>query len=59
MKKQKIKMNFYYILWIVSVIIWNFGFPTAEPYMDVVFAVIIPFFIRFPLKIFKKIKSNT
>ena len=30
-----------YLLWLLSVILWNFGFPEAEPVYDVIAAVIL------------------
>ena len=32
-----------YLLWLLSVILWNFGFPEAEPVYDVIAAVILGF----------------
>ena len=33
-----------YIIWLVGVILWNFGFPNAPPIADVVVvAVLLPF----------------
>jgi len=33
-----------YIIWLIGVIIWNFGFPKATPLEDVLVAVILSFF---------------
>ena len=33
-----------YIIWLVGVIIWNYGFPQATPLEDVLVAVILSFF---------------
>tara|TARA_B100000579_G_C22685670_1_gene782485 strand:+ start:757 stop:897 length:141 start_codon:yes stop_codon:yes gene_type:complete len=33
-----------YIIWLIGVIIWNFGFPKASPLEDVLVAVILSFF---------------
>jgi len=30
-----------YILWLVGVIIWNFGYPSARPIEDVIAAIIL------------------
>ncbi len=30
-----------YIIWLIGVIVWNFGFPKATPFEDVVVAVIL------------------
>ena len=32
-----------YLLWLLSVILWNFGFPDAKPISDVIAAVILGF----------------
>ena len=32
-----------YIIWLIGVIIWNFGFPEAVPIADVVAAIILSF----------------
>jgi hypothetical protein len=32
-----------YIIWLIGVIIWNFGFPNATPTADVIFAVLLSF----------------
>ena len=36
MKKNKI-----FLLWLLLVVIWNFGVPTAQPIYDVLVAVIL------------------
>ena len=38
-----------YIIWLIMVIAWNYGFPTASPFEDVLMAMIIGF-IAFKLK---------
>ena len=30
-----------YIIWLVGVIIWNFGYPSARPIEDVIVAIIL------------------
>ena len=30
-----------YIIWLVGVIIWNFGYPSAKPIEDVIVAIIL------------------
>ena len=30
-----------YIIWLIGVIVWNFGFPEAEPIADVVAAILL------------------
>tara|TARA_B100001113_G_C20588795_1_gene396497 strand:+ start:362 stop:502 length:141 start_codon:yes stop_codon:yes gene_type:complete len=32
-----------YIIWLIGVIIWNFGVPNASPLEDVVVAIILSF----------------
>ena len=32
-----------YIIWLIGVIIWNFGFPEAMPIADVVAAILLSF----------------
>jgi hypothetical protein len=35
------KLN--WIIWLILVVLWNFGFPKATPFQDVVVAVILSF----------------
>ena len=30
-----------YIIWLVGVVLWNFGYPTAKPIEDVIAAIIL------------------
>tara|TARA_A100001234_G_scaffold74288_1_gene65661 strand:+ start:264 stop:410 length:147 start_codon:yes stop_codon:yes gene_type:complete len=30
-----------YLIWIIGVILWNFGYPTATPMEDVVVAILL------------------
>ncbi len=32
-----------YIIWLIGVIIWNYGFPNASPLEDVLVAIILSF----------------
>ena len=32
-----------YIIWLVGVIFWNFGFPKAPPFADVIVAILLSF----------------
>jgi hypothetical protein len=32
-----------YIIWLIGVIAWNFGFPNATPIADVIVAIILSF----------------
>tara|TARA_B100000965_G_scaffold201766_1_gene168459 strand:- start:536 stop:679 length:144 start_codon:yes stop_codon:yes gene_type:complete len=43
-----------YIIWLVGVILWNFGYPAAEPIEDVLAAIILSF-ISFFLKKYLKL----
>ncbi len=36
-----------YIIWLVGVIVWNYGFPKASPLEDVLVAIILSFFSMF------------
>jgi hypothetical protein len=38
-----------YIIWLIGVIVWNFGFPEAIPAADVVAAILLSF-LSFSLK---------
>ena len=32
-----------YIVWLIGVILWNFGFPSAPPIADVIVAILLSF----------------
>ena len=32
-----------YIIWLIGVVLWNFGFPNASPIADVIVAIILSF----------------
>ncbi|WP_023648646.1 hypothetical protein [Candidatus Pelagibacter ubique] len=32
-----------YIIWLIGVILWNFGFPSAPPIADVIVAILLSF----------------
>jgi hypothetical protein len=32
-----------YIIWLIGVILWNFGFPEAKPIEDVIVAILLSF----------------
>ena len=38
-----------YIIWLIGIILWNFGYPAANPIEDVLAAVVLSF-ISFGLK---------
>jgi len=33
-----------FVIWLVLVIAWNFGYPGASPFEDVIIAIILAFF---------------
>ena len=43
-----------YIIWLVGVVLWNFGYPSAKPIEDVIAAVILSF-ISMELKKYLKL----
>tara|TARA_B100000073_G_scaffold330771_1_gene319523 strand:- start:320 stop:460 length:141 start_codon:yes stop_codon:yes gene_type:complete len=43
-----------FIIWLIGVIIWNFGYPIASPLEDVVAAVILSFLSMYLKKFIKK-----
>ena len=43
-----------YIIWLIGVIVWNFGFPQAPPIADVAAAIILSF-VSFGLKKYLKL----
>ena len=32
-----------YFIWLIGVVLWNFGYPTAKPLEDVIAAIILSF----------------
>ena len=42
-----------FVIWLVMVIAWNFGYPEASPFEDVLFAVILALFNIFLKKYLK------
>ena len=32
-----------YIIWLIGVVLWNFGYPTAAPILDVIAAISLSF----------------
>ena len=32
-----------YVIWLIGVILWNYGYPEAEPALDVLAAIILSF----------------
>jgi hypothetical protein len=32
-----------YIIWLIGVVLWNFGFPNAYPIADVIVAILLSF----------------
>ena len=43
-----------YIIWLIGVILWNFGYPIATPTEDVLAAIVLSF-ISFGLKKYLKL----
>tara|TARA_Y100001960_G_scaffold282437_1_gene316764 strand:- start:1228 stop:1368 length:141 start_codon:yes stop_codon:yes gene_type:complete len=43
-----------YFIWLVGVILWNFGYPEAKPIEDVIAAVVLSF-VSFGLKKYFKL----
>jgi hypothetical protein len=41
------KLNKIFILWLILVALWNFGFPSAPPIYDVIAAVILSFLSKY------------
>ena len=48
-----LKNNKIYLIWLVGVITWNYGFPQATPLLDVLAALILSF-LSFALKKYLK-----
>jgi len=42
-----------FIIWLIGVILWNFGYPVASPFEDVIAAVILSFISIYLKKIIK------
>ena len=42
-----------YIIWLIGVVLWNFGYPSAAPILDVIAAVILSFMSMNLKKYFK------
>ena len=38
-----LKKNKIYFIWLIGVIAWNYGFPQAAPFLDVLAAIILSF----------------
>ena len=50
---KNIKIIFWFI-WFFLVFIWNYGYPEASPFFDVLVAVLLSILNLIVLKIFKK-----
>ena len=50
---KNIKITFWFI-WFLLVIIWNYGYPEASPFLDVLIAVLLSMLNLTVLKFFKK-----
>jgi len=42
-----------FIIWLIGVILWNFGYPSASPIEDVIVAVILSFISMYLKKFIK------
>ena len=42
-----------FIIWLIGVFLWNFGYPTASPLEDVIAAVILSFISMYLKKLIK------
>ena len=42
-----------YIIWLIGVILWNFGYPEAKPIEDVIAAIILSFISMYLKKYLK------
>jgi len=36
-----------FFIWIILIIIWNYGYPEAEPLLDVIASLVLYFFSKF------------
>ena len=36
-----------FLIWFILIILWNFGFPSADPIFDVIIAVLLSFIMKF------------
>ena len=43
-----------WLIWFILVIIWNYGFPEANPFLDVLVAVLLSFLNIVLIKFIKK-----
>ena len=42
-----------FIIWLIGVILWNFGYPSASPIEDVLVAILLSFISMYLKKLFK------
>ena len=42
-----------YIIWLIGVVLWNFGYPSASPLEDVIAAVVLSFISMYLKKFIK------
>ena len=38
-----LKKNKIYFIWLIGVIVWNYAFPQATPFLDVLAAIVLSF----------------
>tara|TARA_Y100001970_G_scaffold208093_1_gene253566 strand:+ start:666 stop:809 length:144 start_codon:yes stop_codon:yes gene_type:complete len=36
-----------FLIWFILIVLWNFGFPSADPIFDVIIAVLLSFIMKF------------
>ena len=36
-----------FLIWLLLVILWNFGWPNAEPIFDIIMAILLSFLAKF------------
>tara|TARA_A100000164_G_scaffold376425_1_gene413473 strand:+ start:284 stop:442 length:159 start_codon:yes stop_codon:yes gene_type:complete len=51
---MKYKEKIFWSIWLLLVIIWNYGYPEASPFLDVIAAILLSLLNLFLLKITEK-----
>ena len=41
---MNLKIMKIYVIWLIGVVVWNFGVPNATPLEDVIVAIVLSFF---------------
>ena len=47
-----------FLIWLILNILWNYAYPTAKPWQDVLMAVFLSFFSYFIKKIFQDTNNS-